>query len=52
MRLTLKVKAILMIVMVCLLIGVAGIVVFDRGINNLITEEYKTQSLDITSAMA
>lgn len=52
MRLPLKAKAILMIVMISLLIGLAGIFVYKQGADSIITEEYATRSLDIASAMA
>ncbi|MBQ9552532.1 MAG: diguanylate cyclase [Clostridia bacterium] len=52
MKLPLKVKATLMIVMISLLIGIAGIIVYSQGINRIITEEYETRSVDISSALA
>lgn len=52
MRLPLKVKAILMIVLISLLIGIAGILACNQGVNSIITEECRTRSLDIASATA
>ena len=52
MKLSLKLKAILMIVMISLLSSIAGVLVYYRGINNIIMEEYETRSIDITKALA
>ena len=52
MKISLKAKAILMIMVVGLLIGIASVVVFDRGISNLTTSEYESRSIDISYAMA
>ena len=52
MKLSLNMKAILMIVMISLLIGIGGTFVYYRGINSIITEEYETRSLDIASTLA
>ncbi len=52
MKLPLKIKAILMIVMISLLIGVAGIIVYNQGMNRLMLAEYETHSQDITKALA
>ena len=52
MRLPLKLKAILMIVMICLLNTVAGVFVYYQGINSIITKGYEIRSVDITSALA
>ena len=52
MKMSLKLKATLMIVMICLLIGIAGTFVYYQGINRIILGEYETRSLDITRAMA
>lgn len=52
MKLPLKAKAILMVVSVGLLIAAAGIIVFDRDITTLTTQEYEERSLDIARALA
>ena len=52
MKLPLKLKAILMIVMICLLNTVAGVFVYYQGINSIITKGYEIRSVDITSALA
>ena len=52
MRMPLKIKAILLIVMLSLLIGVAGIIVYNRGIDSIIIEEDGTRALDIAGAAA
>ena len=52
MRMSLKKKAILMIVIVGLLIGIAAILVYNNGINALTTNEYESRSVDIANAMA
>lgn len=52
MKMSLKFKAILLIILVSILIGVTGIIVYKRGINTLITQEYAERSVDITRAMA
>lgn len=52
MKLTLKTKAILMIVIISLLIGVAGIIIFNKSITDLTMEEYETRSIDVAETIA
>ena len=52
MKLSLKLKATLMIVMISFLIGSAGTILYYQGIDRIIMDEYETRSLDITGAMA
>lgn len=52
MKLSLKAKAFLMIILVGILIAVAAIIVYDRGISTLVTNEYEDRSQEITRAMA
>ena len=52
MKLSLKAKAFLMIILVGILIAVAAIIVYDRGISTLVTNEYEDRSQEITQAMA
>lgn len=52
MKLSLKAKAIFLIVSVAVLIGVSAIIVFDKGISSLVTNDYESRSVEITRAMA
>ena len=52
MKLPLKIKGILLIILTSLLIGVTGTIVCGVGIKRLITNEYKSRSIDIANAMA
>ena len=52
MKLSLKAKAFLMIILVGILIAVAAIIVYDRGISTLVTNEYEDRSQEMTQAMA
>ena len=52
MKLPLKLKVTLMIVMISLLNIIAGVWLYYRGINSIITKEYETRAFDITSAVA
>lgn len=52
MKASIKVKTTIMILIVGLIIGVAGIIVYDSGINELTQKEYESRSLDIVHAMS
>ena len=52
MKLSLKAKAIFLIISVAALIGISAIVVYDRGISSLVTNDYESRSVEITRAMA
>ena len=52
MKLSLKAKAIILIISVAALIGISAIVVYDRGISSLVTNDYESRSVEITRAMA
>ena len=52
MKLPLKAKAFLMIIIVGLLIALAAIIVYDKGISDLVTSEYEDRSMEMTRAMA
>ncbi len=52
MRISLKTKAILLIVAIALLIGVAGMVVFDNGIQGIVTKHYENRAEEIARTMA
>ena len=52
MKLPLKVKATLLIVIVGVMIGISAVILYDKGITDLTTEDYEARSLDIAEAMA
>ena len=52
MKLSLKAKAIFLVISVSALIGISAIVVYDRGISSLVTNDYESRSAEITRAMA
>ena len=52
MKISLKAKAIFLIISVSALIGISAIVVYDRGISSLVTNDYESRSVEITRAMA
>lgn len=52
MKLSLKAKAFLLIIIVGVLIALAAVIVYDRGISTLVTREYEDRSMEITEVMA
>lgn len=52
MKLSLKAKAIFLIIGVAVLIGVSAVIVYDRGISTLVINDYESRSVEITRAMA
>ena len=52
MKTTLKVKAILLIILISLLIGVSGIFLLNKSISNITIEEYETRSIDIATTVS
>ena len=52
MKVSLKAKAIFLIIIVATLIGVTAIFVYARGISTLVTNDYEERSVEITRAMA
>lgn len=52
MKLSLKAKAIFLVIGVAALIGISAIIVYDRGISSLVTNDYESRSVEITRAMA
>lgn len=52
MKMKLKVKAILLIVLISLLIGASGVIIFNKSMSDITIKEYESRSIDLAAAVA